>query len=255
MPMRKTLAYLALVVGLIAAWQHFGSTNSTFRLLLSSPSLILEYGQQNWAALTEAFLTTSLEAILGLAIGCGLAMLLIVLCMRFPALFDALLPVMVISQVTPMIVLAPFFVMLLGIGIASKVTLAAIMCFFPVYISSFQGYRTLPPSVHDLADVYNAKPPFRIRKIYLPLIMPSTMAGLRVSATLAVIGAIVVEFTASQVGLGKNLFLSAIRLDPELMMSSLLLAIVLGATLYGIIVLAERLWGKWYLMDSRTIIE
>lgn len=251
--MRRRFAYALVVVILAVAWEYFGGTNSTVRLLISRPSLIGGYFAENTAALWDAFVTTSLEALLGLSIGFALSMLLVVLCMRRPKVFDALLPLMVISQVTPMIVLAPFFVLLMGIGIASKVSLAAIMCFFPIYISAFQGYRTLPPSVHDLADVYNAKPLFRIRKIYLPLIMPSIMAGLRVSATLSVIGAIVVEFTASQVGLGKNLFLSAIRLEPELMMSSLFLSILLGSVLYGAIVMVERRWGRWYLMENRQI--
>jgi NitT/TauT family transport system permease protein len=250
--MKRSVAYTVVLIIMIAAWEYFGQRYPTVRLMTSTPSHILTYFQTNWAALLEAFATTGMEAVIGLMIAFVLAIALVVLCMRYPKLFDALLPIMVTSQVTPMIVLAPFFVILMGIGISSKITLAAIMCFFPVFISSYQGFRTLKPSIHELGDVYNAGHWFRIRRIYLPLVMPQMMAGLRVSATLSVIAAIVVEFTAAQVGLGKNLFISAIRLEPDLMMSSLFLSILLGGILYGAIVLIEKRWGGWYLSATRA---
>lgn len=250
--MSRSIAYILVLILLLVAWEYFGQRHPSVRLMTSSPSLIAAYFQNHWPALLEAFATTGLEAVLGLLIAFVSAMGLVMLCMRYPQLFDALLPIMVTSQVTPMIVLAPFFVILMGIGIASKITLAAIMCFFPVFISSYQGYRTLKPSIHELGDVYNAGHWFRIRRIYLPLVMPQMMAGLRVSATLSVIAAIVVEFTAAQVGLGKNLFLSAIRLEPDLMMSSLLLSILLGALLFGGIALIEKRWGGWYLTTRQA---
>ena len=250
--MRRSIVYILLLVLLLVAWEYFGQRNPSVRLMTSTPSHIVAYYGDHWPALLEAFATTGLEAVLGLLIAFVTAMGLVMLCMRYPQLFDALLPIMVTSQVTPMIVLAPFFVILMGIGIASKITLAAIMCFFPVFISSYQGFRTLKPSIHELGDVYNAGHWFRIRRIYLPMVMPQVMAGLRVSATLSVIAAIVVEFTAAQVGLGKNLFLSAIRLEPDLMISSLFLSILLGGILYGAIVLIEKRWGSWYLSATRA---
>ena len=77
--------------------------------------------------------------------------------------------------------------------------------------------------------------------------MPQIMAGLKVAATLAVIGAIVAEFNGTEIGLGKNLFLAAKRIEPELMMSSLLLSALLGGFLYLSIYLIEYIFGKWYL--------
>lgn len=77
--------------------------------------------------------------------------------------------------------------------------------------------------------------------------MPNIMTGLKIAATLAVIGAIVAEFNGAEIGLGKNLFLAAKRLEPELMMSSLFLSSLLGGLMYFIIYLIEHRFGKWYL--------
>ena len=83
--------------------------------------------------------------------------------------------------------------------------------------------------------------------VYFPLSIPNIMAGLKVAAALSVIGAIVGEFNGTKIGLGKNLFLAAKRLEPELMMSSLILSTILGGLMFLVIYLIELKIGKWYL--------
>src|SRR5690606_6580259 len=141
-----------------------------------------------------------------------------ILCFYKPKLMDFVLPIMVTSQVIPLIVLAPFFIFLLGIGLGSKIAMAALMCFFPIFVNFALGYKAMSQNIHELMHIYNADTWTRIRNVYFPLAMPSIMAGLKISATLAVIGAIVAEFNGAEIGLGKNLFLAAKRLEPDLMM-------------------------------------
>ena len=118
--------------------------------------------------------------------------------------------------------------------------MAALMCFFPVFVNFAQGYKTISNNIHELMHIYNANVWTRIRHVYFPLSMPSIIAGLKVSATLTVIGAIVAEFTGAEVGLGRNLYISALRLEPEMMMSSLLLSALLGLAFYGSIKIIEN---------------
>lgn len=244
--MKKKLIYLLLSIFLLCVWQYFGSTSDMARLLLSSPSLVIGYFQQNFWDLIQATWTTLFEAISGLGIAVIFSFGMMVLCFYRPRLMDYILPVMVTSQVIPLIVLAPFFIILLGIGLGSKIAMAAIMCFFPVFVNFAQGFKAISPNIHELMFIYNSPLSFKIKKVYFPLSMPSIMAGLKVSATLAVIGAIVAEFNGAEVGLGKNLFISAKRLEPDLMMTSLILATLLGGAAYFIIYLIERKFGKWY---------
>lgn len=223
-----------LSVAIIALWQYGGSHNQTARLLVSSPSLIVNYFGQNYADLLQATITTLLEAVTGLIIAIIFSFATMILCFYKPKLMEFVLPIMVTSQVIPLIVLAPFFIILLGIGLGSKIAMAALMCFFPIFVNFAQGYKAINQNIHELMYIYNANTWTRIKNVYFPLSMPSIMAGLKISATLAVIGAIVAEFTGAEIGLGRNLYISALRLEPEMMMSSLLLASCLGLFLFGI---------------------
>lgn len=243
--MKNKILYILLSVLLLVVWQYFGSTNQTARLLLSSPSLVVEYFGENYSSLLLATQTTLIEAVSGLLIATVFSFGVMILCFYFPKLMDFVLPIMITSQVIPLIVLAPFFIILMGIGIGSKIAMAALMCFFPIFVNFAQGYKAISPNIHELMHIYNAGTKTRIKQVYFPLAMPSIMAGLKISATLAVIGAIVAEFTGAERGLGKNLFLSAIRLEPDLMMSSLILSALLGALLFGTILIIEKQATRW----------
>lgn len=243
--MKNKILYILLSVMLLAVWQYFGSTNQTARLLLSSPSLVIEYFGENRTALLQATQTTLIEALAGLLIATVFSFGIMILCFYRPKLMDFVLPIMIASQVIPLIVLAPFFIILLGIGLGSKIAMAALMCFFPIFVNFAQGYKAISQNIHELMHIYNAGTWTRIRNVYFPLAMPSIMAGLKISATLAVIGAIVSEFNGAEVGIGKNLFLAAKRLEPDLMMSSLLLSTLLGVAFFGTIYFIERKIINW----------
>lgn len=243
--MKNKILYIFIVIILLLVWQYFGSTNNTVRLLLSSPSLVLDYFTENYSELTQATLITFVEAFVGLLIATFFSFSVMILCFYIPKLMDFVLPIMVASQVIPLIVLAPFFIILLGIGLESKIAMAALMCFFPIFLNFTQGYKSISQDVHELLHIYDASIRSRIKNVYFPLAMPNIMTGLKISSTLAVIGAIVAEFTGSTQGLGKNLFLSAIRLEPDLMMSSLILSTLLGAVIFGSIYFIEKRLTRW----------
>ncbi|MCB0455777.1 MAG: ABC transporter permease [Aequorivita sp.] len=243
--MKNKILYIFLSVLLLAAWQYFGSTSQTVRLLLSSPSLVADYFGENYASLLQATQTTLIEALTGLLIATVFSFGVMILCFHKPKLMDFVLPIMITSQVIPLIVLAPFFIILLGIGLGSKIAMAALMCFFPIFVNFAQGYKAISQNIHELMHIYNADTWTRIRNVYFPLAMPSIMAGLKISATLAVIGAIVAEFNGAEIGLGKNLFLAAKRLEPDLMMSSLLLSTLLGVAFFGTIYFIEKRITNW----------
>lgn len=244
--MKRWLVYILLASSLLGLWQYFGSTNQTVRLLLSSPTLVAQYFVENTVDLLLATKTTLIEAVAGLVIATVFSFGMMILCFYRPGLMDYILPVMVTSQVIPLIVLAPFFIILMGIGLGSKIAMAAVMSFFPIFVNFAQGYKSISSNIHELMHIYDASPLFRVKNVYFPLSASSIMAGLKISSTLAVIGAIVAEFNGAEVGLGKNLFLSAKRLEPELMMTSLLLSTFLGALMFGSIRVFGHYYGSWY---------
>ncbi len=238
--MKNKILYIVFTVFILVIWEYYGSANSTIRLLLSSPSLVVNYFVENYVILLEATLTTMIEALSGFLIAIFFSFGMIIICFYQPKFMEFILPIMIISQVIPLIVLAPFFIILLGMGISSKIMMAALMCFFPIFVNFAQGYNSINQNIHELMHIYNANTWMRMRYIYFPLSMPSILAGLKISATLAVIGAIVAEFAGAEVGLGRNLYISALRLEPEMMMCSLILSALLGLTFFGIIHIVEN---------------
>lgn len=243
--MKKWLLYIILSVLFLVLWQYFGSSNMTVRLLISSPTLIVKYFSENTFDLLNATITTLIEALTGLAIATLFSFCMIILCFYKPKIMDFILPIMVTTQVVPLIVLAPFFIILFGVGVMSKIAMASILCFFPIFINFTQGYKAISKNIHELMYIYNAPLRFRIKQVYFPLSMGSIIAGLKISATLSIIGAIVAEFSGASVGLGKNLFISALRLEPELMMSSLILSAIVGLGLFHIIRFLEIKYINW----------
>ena len=244
------LCYFGLLLIVLPIWEYAGQSIQSVRILVSSPTLVFNYFMNNSVELFQAAWITFAEAALGFLIATAVCFVVLFVVFISPSVMQLVLPIMIASQVIPLIVLAPFFVLALGIGMPSKVAMAAVLCFFPTFIGFCQGYRLIDREFHNLLDVLNAPLLFRIRTTYLPLALPSGMAGLKVSATLSVIGAIVAEISGAEVGLGRNLFLSTIRLQPELMVSSLIGACVLGAIMYGAVNLLEYKVGHWYLSPN-----
>lgn len=243
--MKNKISYIVLFIIIIITWQYYGSTSNTVRLLISSPSNILDYISVEFNSLMQATGVTLLEAFLGLIIATLFSFGVMIVCFYFPKFLSFIMPVMVGSQVVPLIVLAPFFILLLGIGISSKIAMAALISFFPIFVNFGAGVKAIPTEILEFSYINKTSVWRKVKYIYFPLALPNIFAGLKVSATLAVIGAIVAEFTGAKIGLGKNLFLSAKRLEPELMMSSLLLSTFLGAMMFGIILILEKVNTKW----------
>jgi len=238
--------YAAFILLILFAWQE-AAKNTNFRILLSSPELIMAYLLEHHVFLLKATLATLYESVAGLAIATIFSFAIMIICFYIPRFMEFILPIMVTSQVIPLITLAPLFILIFGIGYESKIMMAALICFFPIFINFANGVKMIPRNIMELMFIYNATKTQLITRVYFPLSLPFIMTGLKVAATLSVIGAIVAEFNGTEIGLGKNLFLAAKRLEPELMMNSLFLSALLGGFLYISIYLIEKRFGKWYL--------
>lgn len=230
----------------LAVWALLGS-HPVARLLVSSPARTAGYFITESEFLIEAFGQTAAEAAAGLVLALGLSFVALFACFRVPRLLDSLVAVAALAQVIPLITLAPLFIIVIGIGLPSKVAMAALICVFPIFIALATGVRQVPTEIRTVLYLCDATPWQRLRWAYLPQSLPHLFAGLKIASTLAVIGAIVAEFNGADVGLGKNLYLAAKKLEPEKMMASLVLSSLLGGLLYALVSAAERHWGRWYL--------
>lgn len=246
----KYLSYLILLTILIVSWEVKSQGNNVWQLMVSSPSLILDYFISNKVELLYSTWMTFYESLAGLLIATTFSFGTMIICFYVPKFMEYILPVMIVSQVIPLITLAPLFIIMFGVGPTATVLMASLLCFFPIFVNFSNGVKLISKNIHELVFIYNLSTLQKIRFVYFPLAMPNIMTGLKIAATLAVIGAIVAEFSGAQAGLGRNLYLSALRTEPELMMSSLFLSSILGLIMFSIIFLFERIFGFWYLQNN-----
>ncbi len=251
MKKKGNIILLVVLAGLLLLIWEFAARGTDAELFISFPSKIVAFLVKNISFLLQSTAVTLVESLIGLIIATLFSFALMVLCFYFPKLMDIVLPLSVTSQVIPLITLAPLFALIFDIGLTAKIMMAALLCFFPIFINFANGVNLIPKSITELMQIYNISTTQKIIKFYFPLSLPSIMQGLKVSSTLAVIGAIMAEFCGAKIGLGKNLYLATKRLNPELIMSSIVLSAVLGGLLYVLVVLIENKLGYWYKQNKQ----
>ena len=154
-------------------------------------------------------------------------------------------PLLVASQAVPKVAVAPLFLLWLGYGIVPNVLIAALIGFFPVVINTAVGLTQIDDELLDLGRVFGA-PTWKVfLTIRFPNALPYVLSALKVTATAAVVGAVVGEFVASQAGLGMVIVNAQTNLNTPVAFAALLWISVIGLLLYGAVGLAARWWAPW----------
>ena len=155
-------------------------------------------------------------------------------------------PLLVFSQSVPKIAIAPLFVVWFGFGIFPKVISAFLLGFFPVVVATVMGFKSMEPDMIDLARSMRASRLQTFLKFSLPQALPSIFSGLKVSATLAVVGAVVGEFVGSNSGIGYVLQIANGNFDLPLMFAALFVLSMMGVILFVIVDFVEKLMIPWH---------
>jgi NitT/TauT family transport system permease protein len=163
-------------------------------------------------------------------------------------------PLLVFSQSIPKIAIAPLFVVWFGFGMMPKVLSAFLLGFFPVVVSAVQGFKSVEPDMLDLARAMEANRLQIFRIIRLPHALPAIFSGLKVSVTLAVVGAVVGEFVGSNSGLGFVLQRSIGNFELPTMFAALVLLSLIGVILFWIVDVIERLAIPWHASQRQEFM-
>jgi NitT/TauT family transport system permease protein len=155
-------------------------------------------------------------------------------------------PLLVFSQSIPKVAVAPLFVVWFGFGIAPKIISAFLLGFFPVVVAGVQGFKSLDPEMRDLARSMKCSRWQTFTMVSLPHALPAIFSGLKVSVTLAVVGAVVGEFVGSNSGIGFVLQRSIGNFELPTMFAALVLLALIGVVLFWIVDLIERLALPWH---------
>jgi NitT/TauT family transport system permease protein len=234
-----------LFVALLGAWQLAVSAFEMREYILPSPLVVLRalggneipWAGHLWITTLEIVGAFALAGVVGVALGIAIAW--------SPVLAKALVPFLVFVNTLPKVAVAPLFLLWLGYGVVPNMLIGALIGFFPVVINTAVGLTQVDEEMLDLGRVFNA-PKWRVfAKIRIPNAYPYILSALKVTATAAVVGAIVGEFVASQKGLGYVIITTQGSMNTPVAFAALVWISVIGLAVYGAVVLAARWIAPW----------
>lgn len=243
---RAWLSWIGVVV-VIALWQIMVWLRVYPEFIIPPPIAVIE---RFWEAILDGTLwlhtsTTVSQMLAGLAFGVTAAVILGTLIGKNRTLEAVLSPLIVAVQSTPVVAYAPLLVIWFGSGPTSKIVTSALIVFFPMLLNTMIGIRSVPPVLHDLMRSLNATRWQTFIKVEVPHSLPILLGGLKVSATLAVIGAVVGEFVMADAGLGRLINQARFSFDTPLVLVAVITLAAIARIMYGMISLLERRLLFW----------
>jgi putative hydroxymethylpyrimidine transport system permease protein len=243
--MRRIALVTLLLALFVAAWQGLASLHSVDDLTLASPVETLKALRDDWSLLMDNAGTTLVEVLLGLAISVAAGVAFAIAMHLSRALREAAYPLLVASQAIPIVVLAPIFVLAFDYGIGPKLAIVALICFFPLTVNVLDGLRSVDPELLKLMRSLGASRLATLRKVELPASLPYFFSGLRIAATVSVIGAVFGEWAGADKGLGRLVLLGNNQLQTPRVYAGIVILTLMAVALFALATLAERLACPW----------
>ena len=236
---------LALLAGAVGVWALVVRLAHVPDYLFPSPWSVARSLADDASLLRHATFVTTREMVLGyvLAVACALA--LAVLLHVSAALRRSLLPLLVLSQTVPTVLLAPILAVLLGYGIEPKLVVVAVVCFFPIVVNAVDGFRATDPELARMMRTLHGGRLAIFRRVEWPGALPAIFSGARVAATYAAVGAVFGEWAGSSSGLGFVILQAQPALDTARIFAAVLVLSALALALYGAVVATEKLVVPW----------
>ena len=241
---------ICLIWEFLSSWEVITGSRLSFwpEIVLSKPSEIIPAFFQ---AITTGFVlwhfwVTFQETAIGFVIGAGGGFLLGTYVALVPTFRKAFYPVIILFQSTPRVALAPVFIAWFAFGIASKIALAATICFFPVLINTITGLTVIDENAGLLMRSLRATRWQTFRHLRLPSSVPTVFAGLKAALTFALIGAIVGELTATNEGAGHLIETAAFQFRSDDVFAYLLMLALIGLAMFLMAAWLERKLLFWH---------
>ena len=239
------------VVVVLGIWQVATWLFAIPSFLLPSPSRIVEAGfgvapsiwiGHIWSTLRVVVMGYALAIAVAIPLAIGLAMSRL--------LSRTLYPMLVVIQSTPIVAVAPIIVVTLGAGDLPRVVITFLITFFPIVVSTTTGLLATPEELIELSRSLRAGRTREIFHIRLPYALPFLFSALKISTTLAVIGAVVAEFVAAEKGLGFFIAFSTSFFKIPQAFSGLVILVLLSLTLFRVVGLVQKRFAPWSLPKS-----
>ena len=241
------LAPVACGLGLFIVWETAVRMLKVPAYLLPAPSAIFSAAD---GTLATHLLVTFSEALAGFAIASAVAFGAAIVFLRSAPLERGLFPIAIAVKTTPLVAIAPLLVLWLGTGWWSKVAAASLICFFPVLVNTVRGLKAADQEYCELFQAFRASDWQEFRKLRLPFCLPYLFAALKISSSLAVVGAIVGEFVGATQGLGYVIMVSSSHMDTDILFSAIFASAIAGIVLFQTISWVEKRTVFWQTAEA-----
>lgn len=243
--MKRVLPPLLLLALVILAWQGIASIPSIDNLTLASPVETWHSLVHDRSLLFDEAGITFVEVVLGLLISIVLGFALAVVMHLVRPLRDAAYPLLLASQAIPLLVLSPLFILAFGYGIGPKLAIVALICFFPIVVNMLDGLGSVPEDLLKLMRSLGTTRWERLWKVELPSSLPAFFTGVKIAATVSVIGAVFGEWAGADRGLGRLVLLANNQLQTPRVYAGTVLLTLMAIALFAFVSLVERLAIPW----------
>jgi NitT/TauT family transport system permease protein len=225
----RAMAPLVFLVLLIIIWEITVRLFKIPSYLVPSPTIVSVTIFKNLTSLLMDSAVTLFEAVLGFMLGTLLAFFVAVSFVHSQIIERSVSPYFVALQAVPIVATAPLLIIWFGNGLFSKVVMAAMICFFPMVVNSAAGLKSISENELDLMRLFSANP------------SQILFSGLKISATLSVIGAVVAELAGATKGLGFQILISSYQTDTPFLFAAVLFSALIGVLFFNSVVLLEKL--------------
>jgi ABC-type nitrate/sulfonate/bicarbonate transport system permease component len=242
---RRVAIPIVTTFAILVAWQLLVVCGIVPNFMLPTPTQVMAALVGDFPLLVSNSATTLAESALGLVIGCAVGFAFAVLMDRFEGFRLAFSPLITISQTIPTIAVAPILILWLGYGLAPKVVLVVLTTFFPITVSLVSGFQSVDPDMVDLMRTMNATRWQIFWQVKMPAAAEQFFSGLRISATYAIVGAVISEWLGGFSGLG--VYMTRVRksFSYDRMFAVIIIISALSLALMGLVDALQRLCMPW----------
>jgi putative hydroxymethylpyrimidine transport system permease protein len=241
----RRLAPFALLAAGLAAWEAAARLGAVEDYLLPAPSEVGRALVEDRDLLLPDAWVTAQEVLLGFAIAVALGLGLAILLHLSPVVRQAVYPLVVASQAVPVIVIAPILVIWFGFGMAPKLIVIALICFFPIVVNTFDGLQSVDRDQVKMLRTLNASRSDVFRHLELPSSLPYLFSGAKIAVAVAVIGAVFGELVGSDAGLGHSIQIGTAQLLTARVFAAVVILSVMAIGLFALVAALERWAVPW----------
>ncbi len=245
------LPALVLLAALVGVWEAWVRIANTPTYILPAPSRIWDAFFGIRQTLPHHIRTTVMESLLGLGAAVVVGVTIAVLIASVPLVRRVLYPIIVVSQTIPMVALAPLLIVWYGFGLTPKIIIVALVCFFPIVVSTVDGLITgADREMIALVRSMGASRAQVLRFVRIPAALPGFFAGLKIAAAYAVTGAVVGEWISASSGLGVVITRSQASYRIDRVFVAVVFIALLSIALFAIVQVLARLATPWMYAHS-----